>query len=255
MRIGEDGVGIMFSSLEDYFGEASKQDFDASATLRIFKNQPSLANRIISELDRSLEGRERLCDLGCGFGFVPYMIGGLLAFKEVYGVDLNNDRLTIAEKRLYKAFKVDLEADVLPFPKDFFDLVTTFGVLEHLRFFDNPVKEAYRILKPEGIFLVSIPNLGDWVDRIRLLLGLQPHSTQISKCAPIDHIHSCTLTFLEEFLAEHGFIPLKAFGAKAVYRSNKILRLLDNIFSRKPSLSIRFFLITQKKVSKERGKD
>jgi len=232
--------------LEDCFKKASKEDFQISATLRVFKKQPNLLRNIILYLNKVLGGKDRMCDLGCGCGFIPYMFGELLGFKEVYGVDINDDRLVVAEKRLCKALKADLEADTLPFPEDYFDLVTSFGVLEHLRFFDNSVKEAYRILKPRGLFLVSIPNLGDWVNRIRLLLGLQPHSVQISERHSIDHIHSCTLNTMEKLLAEYGFVSLKAFGAKAVYRSNILLELLDKIFSKKPSLSVRFFIIAQK---------
>jgi len=189
-----------------------------------------------------------MCDLGCGFGFVSYLFGELLNIKEVYGIDIKDDRLSVAEKRLYQALKVNLEDDVLPFPKDYFDIVISFGVFEHLKFFDNPIKEAYRTLKPGGLFLISIPNLGDWVNRIRLLLGLQPHSVQISRAlTSIDHIHSCTLSTLENLFIYYGFIPLKAFGSKAIYRSNKILEFLDMFFSEKPSLSVRFFLIAQKK--------
>jgi len=228
--------------------KASKEDFKISATLKTFQKQPYLLKNIVFFIDKLLKERERMCDLGCGFGFVPFMFGELLGFREVYGVDINENRLRKAEKRLYKVFTVNLEVDPLPFPENHFDLITSFGVFEHLRFFDNPVREAYRVLKPDGLFLVSIPNLGDWVNRLRLLLGLQPHSVQISERSRIDHIHSCTLGAFKKFLTDYGFTCLKEFGAKAIYRSNFFLELLDRIFQKKASLSIRFFLVAQKRV-------
>ena len=145
-----------------------------------------------------------MCDLGCGFGFIPYLFGELLGFKEVYGIDINEDRLAVAEKRLYKVLKADLEDDILPFPKGYFNLIISFGVLEHLKFFDNPIKEAYRILKPGGLFLVSIPNLGDWVNKIRLLLGSSHTLYKFRMLSSTDHIRSCTLSTLERLLMYYG---------------------------------------------------
>jgi len=240
-------MSVKITDLEDYFRKASEEDFKISATLHIFKKQPKLLQNIVLFIDEFIEKRERMCDLGCGYGFISHILGELLGFKEVIGVDINDERLKKAEKRLNKIFKINLEVDPLPFKENYFDLVTSFGVLEHLRFFDNAVKEAYRTLKPNGLFVVSIPNLGDWVNRIRLFLGLQPHSVQISECCDIDHIHSCTLSTFKKFLTDYGFICLKEFGAKAIYRSNTFLEILDRLFSKKPSLSIRFFLIAQKK--------
>ncbi|MEM2569847.1 MAG: class I SAM-dependent methyltransferase [Candidatus Bathyarchaeia archaeon] len=241
-------MSIQIEILKDYFKKASKEDFEISATLRTFQVQPKLLKELISFLNEKLEGRERMCDLGCGYGFIPFMLGEILGFQETYGVDINKERLEKAEKRLKRILCIDLETSSLPFPENYFDLVTCFGVLEHLRFFDNPIKEAYRILKPKGLFLVSIPNLGDWVNRIRLLLGFQPHSVQVSMFSDIDHIHSCTLSCFKNLLENNGFLSLREFGAKAVYRSNKLLEILDKVFSRKASLSIRFFIVAQKYV-------
>ncbi|MCS7119695.1 MAG: class I SAM-dependent methyltransferase [Candidatus Bathyarchaeota archaeon] len=228
--------------------EATLEDLQTSRTLQTLLQQDKLTNKIISYIDARLDRRERLCDLGCGCGFIPYFIGHCLCFKETYGVDINDERIFIASKRLMRVYKVDLETDKLPFPERFFDLVTSFGVLEHLRFFDNALMESYRILDDEGLLLVSIPNLADWVNRLKLFLGLQPHGVVVSKMANggIDHIHTCTLRTLENLLYRYGFRPLKAYGARAVFRSNRLLEILDYAFSKIPSTSASFFIICEK---------
>jgi len=234
----------------EFIRKASKEDFEISSTLLFFQARPSLIRNIVSFIDKMLKEKYRMCDLGCGRGFVPYMLGELLGFKEVYGVDIDDRMISAAEKRLYKVVKSNLETDILPFPSNYFDLVTTFGVLEHLKWFDNPIKEAYRILKPNGLFLVSIPNLGDFVNRIRLLLGLQPRDITVTQLGTNTHIHTCTLKTLEQVLVNYNFVPLKAYGAKSPYRSYKILEFLDGILSRRPSMSLRFFLFAQKRNEK-----
>jgi len=54
--------------------------------------------------------------------------------------------------------KFDLEK---PFPieKDKFDYVICFNVLEHIYNYENVIKESYRILKKDGIFIGSTPFL------------------------------------------------------------------------------------------------
>jgi SAM-dependent methyltransferase len=238
-----------------WFNGVSKDDIDSSATLRCFMKQPNLLEEILAFIDKNLQDRERMCDLGCGYGFLSSIIGKSLGFKDVYGVDIDVKRLMVAKDRLNAVEKVDLELDMLPFPNNFFDLVCSFGVLEHLRFFDNSIKESCRVLKNGGLLLVSIPNLADWVNRLRLLLGLQPRNVQVSQYygyGGIDHIHSCTLRMLEELSVKYGFTPLRSYGAKAVYRSKKILEILDIVFAKRPSLSIRFFLLARK-ISKGDG--
>lgn len=242
MRIGE------LISEKKYFDDVTPEDLEISRTLKILVQQTKLTATILTFVDIHLVEKERLCDLGCGAGFIPYFIGNSLRFKETYGVDINDERIVRAQKRLTKVVKADLETDALPFPDKFFDLVSSFGVLEHLKFFDNAIKESHRILKNGGLLLISIPNLSDWVNRVRLLLGLQPHSIVVSQISNegVDHIHSCTLETLEKLMRRYSFTPLVAYGAKADFRSNRLLEILDSVFSKKPSMSHRFFSISRK---------
>ncbi len=233
--------------IKQYLDRSSEEDIGSSRTLRVFVQQPRLAKKILDYTKSHIKSKSSMCDLGCGMGFLPKFFGDFVGFQEVYGIDINVERINIASERI-KVRRANLENMPLPFPNNHFDFICSFGVLEHLRFFDNTLKEANRVLKEEGLFLASIPNLGDWVNRIRLLLGLQPHAVQVSQMTTsIDHIHSCTLRTFKELLKENGFIPLKTFGCRAIYRSNRILEFLDVGFSKIPSLSVRFFQFAKKR--------
>ncbi|MEM2512589.1 MAG: class I SAM-dependent methyltransferase, partial [Ignisphaera sp.] len=99
---------------------------------------------------------------------------------EVYGVDIDEQAVALARKRGIEAYIADLSKDSLPFPNEFFDLVLSLEVIEHLANPDNMLKEAYRVLRKGGYLLISTPNLGWWINRAVLLLGYQPYLTNCS---------------------------------------------------------------------------
>lgn len=54
------------------------------------------------------------------------------------------------------------DATQLPFPDASFDAVTMFDVLEHIPDDHQAVVEAFRVLKPNGVLLVSTPDVSTW---------------------------------------------------------------------------------------------
>jgi SAM-dependent methyltransferase len=98
----------------------------------------------------------KFIDVGCATGF---FINGIKNHSqwEVYGTDFGESAIRFAQENLgLHAFHGDL-ADA-KFPSDYFDYVHVNNVLEHV---PNPVEllnECHRILKPDGIFYVSVPN-------------------------------------------------------------------------------------------------
>ncbi len=82
----------LFSLLDS----ATREDLEISATLRIFKNNKRFFEKIYSTLLHVVKSRERMLDLGCGYGYLAMMLAKGLGFREVYGVDIDKDRLKIA---------------------------------------------------------------------------------------------------------------------------------------------------------------
>lgn len=253
--------------------EATEQDLASSATLTIFKDEPKLMADIISSLDRLIKCKETLLDLGVGYGFMTCLFKEALGFTKAYGVDIDEERVRIARGRGIDVHCLDLESDPLPFPKERFDFVLSLGLLNHLKFFDNVIGEAARVLRHGGIFFISIPNLGWWINRLCLLLGFQPPEIEISKKyavglpkfyprqESIEYVHSATLRGIKELLALYGFEVIKVYGAKipnsymgikipSTHTRNKVLKSLvgtiDSVLSKRVSLSVRLLLISQK---------
>ena len=92
-------------------------------------------------------------DLGCGPGD-NFQV--LEKFGRVTGVDLSEEALKFARN---KGFVNLLLADVasLPFVGHSFDIVSSFDVFEHIADDRKAMREAYRVLKPGGFLVITVP--------------------------------------------------------------------------------------------------
>lgn len=103
----------------------------------------------------------KILEVGCGSGFVS-----LYFAKRGYQatcLDVNKFILEVAEKNFEQEgvngeFVVG-DAEKLPFKTGSFDVVTSFGLLEHFEDPSKAISEMIRILKPNGLFFADIvPN-------------------------------------------------------------------------------------------------
>lgn len=93
----------------------------------------------------------RLLEVGCGEGFLLSSIRS----SDKFAIDLSIQALRKASARTQATFCAAL-AERLPFAGDFFDLVTSVGVMEHFLDDREATKEIRRVLKPGGRYVVLI---------------------------------------------------------------------------------------------------
>jgi ubiquinone/menaquinone biosynthesis C-methylase UbiE len=67
--------------------------------------------------------------------------------------------------------KVDLNKDKLPYDDNYFDLVTCSEVFEHLENYRFVARDAFRVLKKDGILVVTTPNVLNMKSRIRYFIS------------------------------------------------------------------------------------
>jgi tRNA (uracil-5-)-methyltransferase TRM9 len=124
-------------------------------------------------LFNDLKEGEKVLDLGCGNG------RWYKVFKEkkvdYFGIDNSEKLIEIAKENFPEAKFFVGDAMNLPFPDNFFDKVYSIALLHHIPSEDfriKVLKEAKRVLKPEGMLILTC-----WkIHRLREILTLLKHT-------------------------------------------------------------------------------
>jgi len=102
----------------------------------------------------------RMLDIGTGPGHMPLLVCDRVADAHVVGVDLARHMLAHAERRLAASphgGRVEFQladAKGLDFPDHSFDVVFSNTILHHIPDPRPFLREAYRVLRPGGAFLI-----------------------------------------------------------------------------------------------------
>lgn len=141
-----------------------------------------------------------LLDVGCWDGGHTVAYGEACRVKQLFGVEVCEDQAQAAERLNIQVARCNLEQPRLPWPDASMDVVVCNQVLEHLKNIFAVMDEIARVIKPGGILVASVPNLGSLHSRIMLLFGLQP--SMIRVFGP--HVRSFTHGEFKLFLTAGG---------------------------------------------------
>ena len=105
-------------------------------------------------------GSKRILDIGCGRGYT-------LAFLKregchVYGTQVSRVAADFAKDKLGLNDVFWGDVSEAHYPDSFFDLVSIYHVLEHVADPIAQLEAIRRVLKPEGVLYVEVPNAGGW---------------------------------------------------------------------------------------------
>lgn len=133
----------------------------------LIKVNPSIhsPHQIISSL---IKPHTDILDVGCNTG----MLGKILHKKNILdGLDINLQALKIAKPYYRHLYKIDLSSANNLNIKTKYDYIVFSDILEHLPRPDLSLLKAKKNLKPNGIIICSLPNIGRFEVRLKLLLG------------------------------------------------------------------------------------
>jgi len=100
---------------------------------------------------------KNILDVGCGTG--DFLNACLQKKWQVFGVEPHNNARAIAQKKIKKnCLYNSIETLEQQKPNQKFDVITLWHVLEHIPNLDSYIKSLKRLLEPDGILIIAVPN-------------------------------------------------------------------------------------------------
>lgn len=151
----------------------------------------------------------RLLDIGCWEGEATERYARRFGAHPC-GIEVFPGPAARARARGVAVVRLDLERDRFPWGDATMDLVIANQVFEHLKNVWLPMSEAFRVLRPGGHLVFSVPNLASLHNRAMLALGVQPSS--IRTFGP--HVRGYTYREARRFVELDGALRVtRALGA------------------------------------------
>jgi SAM-dependent methyltransferase len=131
--------------------------------IKFFGYPPSTTSRLLArKVYRLLRKNEKglLLDVGCSHGAFSFELARM--GYAVVGIDVNKESVDVAQ-RIQESLGLKRivfhHMDILsnPFQEKQFDVIIMFETLEHIKEDSKVIQEFNRILKDEGILIISVP--------------------------------------------------------------------------------------------------
>lgn len=123
-----------------------------------FDSKPSLGHIFNFNFSKEYIKDKVVLDVGCWTGQYEQLAATYV--KEIFGIDSDKEAIKYAQTSNIKCKFIACKAQKLPFRDGTFDVVLLLDVLEHLPLNseNKALSEVYRVLKPNGILILSTPN-------------------------------------------------------------------------------------------------
>jgi len=157
----------------------------------------------------------QILDIGCGTGA---MLDELQPFGDVVGADFSPEALQFCMTRGVDSPLARADVRRLPFADSSFDVVTAMDIIEHIDDDKAASSEIYRVLKPGGRLLVTVPAFASlWSEHDEAL----------------HHYRRYTKPHLKDLFQRVGLTVDKiSYTVTALFPPIWVYRMLSNTFSK-----------------------
>jgi len=102
----------------------------------------------------------RVLDMACGVGYGSYFLCSATNVESVIGADISEPAISFGSKTFTNSkLRYQIESAIqTDFPDGSFDTIVSLETIEHIRELALFMKEIKRLLRAQGIFIVSLPN-------------------------------------------------------------------------------------------------
>src|SRR3989338_2118133 len=198
---------------------------------------------VINFLFQEAKPGVRILDVGCGTG----KLGKLIKSKincYIEGIEIDPEAAKIAQKGYDKIIEINLE-ELIAQKKLLgaigkYDIIILGDILEHIRQPDELLRSCQDVLKDNGYLIASIPNIANWMIRIKLLFGIFNYSGGI---LDEGHVRFFTYKTARRLLQKNGYsiisvtnnnhtIPIKVLGGiwKRLFAFQFVFKCRRNIY-------------------------
>ncbi len=221
--------GITYSERAKKIGRYFRDEYDAlrkeRQTVHYFREQlirnyiykgPVLEwyCRIKSRLEKNYQLIEQLVpkqgsvlDIGCGYGFLAYMLHWTSTQRNVKGIDYDEEKIDLAQHNFSQNDRIRFAAcDAMQLPEDeCHDCILLMDVLHYLTAEnqDQLLKKIHRILTPGGIFILR-DGITDMKHRIKGTKLTEFFSTTLFRFNKTENnLQFISMNVIEQFAATH----------------------------------------------------
>lgn len=173
-----------------------------SSSLRGSRHARTKLNAV-AEIARVLGDRapgSRLLDVGGGRGFQTLIWRDQLRNPELPVIYDGQDHRHPDVVPQTSFSPVELDGGRFPHEDETFDVAVMNQLLVTLKDIRRPIAESWRVLRPGGLFLLSVPNLAALHNRALLLFGFQPTTLHIGG----EHVRGFACRSMTSFLRREG---------------------------------------------------
>ncbi|OVE76643.1 hypothetical protein BVX98_04965 [bacterium F11] len=197
---------------------------------------------VIKKFLESIPPFQTVVDIGAGGGEDLGLAVEVAPETKVHAIELEKTFVEQLKNRKWSVHEINIERDAFPFEKESLDVVMANQILEHVKEVFWIFDQISRVLKVGGHFILGVPNLASFHNRILLLLGQQPTSIRVSSAHVRGYTKPGILTFLSE--AAPGVYRLKKSGGGNFYPFPGFLaKPLAKVF---PNMAVGCFLLFEK---------
>ena len=183
----------------------------------------------LSVIEKWIEVRSKVLDLGCGNGNI---LSELQKTKDVIGLGVEIEEKNIEECLLQNINVIEQNIDdgLINFSNDSFDVVILSQTIQVLKNPNNALEEITRIGET---CIVTITNFGHWRSRLSLLLnGRMPVTSPLPESwYATPNIHLCTLKDFEMLCSELLITIEERVTVNSNNENKWYLNIWPNLFS------------------------
>lgn len=142
-----------------YTGERMIPKEDAEAVHPTFQHKMEAEHFVRYKFASSFVDGKKILDLGCGTGYGSNFLITKFKPREICAVDISVEAIKYAKDK-FIADNLNFtiaSAEKIPFGNQEFDIVICYELIEHVNDYFNVFNEIRRVLKNDGILIISTP--------------------------------------------------------------------------------------------------